>query len=104
MLQPYYGPAGIFSTDNAQSDQMQIEAEQFDPEEYQEQPDSDHAGYVTEEDQFPPTITAFVGSLACQWWDYAEIEEANYPAWMESMKTKHKKQCGCSAELLYSYS
>jgi hypothetical protein len=47
---PYYGPAGIFSTDNPQSDRMQIEAEEYDEDEYRDRDDDvDDYEYADEE-------------------------------------------------------
>ena len=103
----YLGPAGLFSTDDPIADQRQIEAEQYDPEEW-EQEDPLHEGEETRleemEEKLPPMIEAYVGSTDCKWWNMETIEYGTYDAWMERMKAKHQKQCGCNAELSFSHS
>ncbi len=92
----YFGPAGIFSTDNPVADQAQIEAEQYEPEEEEE----------TEQEPDPectPLVEAFVGSIGCTWWNHELIEEPAFDEWIEKMKAEHKEKCGCRAELLFSH-
>jgi hypothetical protein len=88
-----------FSTDNAQSDQMQIDCEQYDPdEEYPYgQPDPDHEI----EDDGPEMMTAYAGTRTCRWWETDEIKVEDLPAWKVRMMARHAEECGCGSELIF---
>ena len=49
---PYYGPAGIFSTDNAEADQRQIDAESYDPDEDGMDGNPQNDPYEEEDDRY----------------------------------------------------
>lgn len=94
-----------FSTGNPQSDRMQIEAEQYDPEEEYPygQPDEHEDDGFEEEEAAPVMVLACAGSSACaRWWNMEYIGETDFPAWVERMKTEHSKKCGCSADIIFS--
>lgn len=85
-MSKYLGPAGIFSTDNPVSDQMQIEAEQ---------------GPWGEEDLFseedyPQEDIVYGCCSKCHWWDKAifwmgDQEDLNRAK--EELREKHKTEC-----------
>lgn len=102
----YEGPAGIFGTDDWAADQRQVDAENYDPDEYEGQPDEDENDLIPEEETESnplPMFYAYVGSSGCEWWKWDWIEESSYPTWMEEMKAKHERECGCSSELDYCH-
>ncbi len=94
---PYFGPAGIFSTDDPVADQRQIEAEQYDPSEWEKE---EHQDDVEEQPEF---IEACGGSVDCSMWFLETIEKDTFESWVERMKTLHQKQCGCNATFEFSH-
>jgi hypothetical protein len=99
---PYYGPAGIFSTDNPQSDRMQIEAEEYDEFEW-EQDDP----VLDEEYYNQPTIYR---SFECSyysgqgaWYDWEEcFESDDLEAMTKKMQAKHDEVCDCGQPIKVS--
>jgi hypothetical protein len=91
-MSDYLGPAGIFSTDNAQSDQNQIDCEQFDPNEDQE-PDSEEEMSSEE-----PQEKASIVSAWCEvsdWYTYETIGPSEYEAFKAMALEDHKQNCTC---------
>ena len=92
----YYGPAGIFSTDNPQSDWMQINAEEG--EEYEE--------YVEAEYDLGDEYQLFAGCSTCGWWytvHYFDGQDA--PESREAVETRLRREhlkSGCQKELQIS--
>jgi hypothetical protein len=88
----YLGPAGIFSTDDPVMDQMQIEAEQYDPEEGVEPDEEEHFQEVKE-------VEVFAGCREnSDWWDYSHIEKSNFEQYKERLRQDHAKNCPCGNE------
>src|SRR5689334_24362766 len=102
-----YGPAGIFSTDDAAADQRQIEAEQGPREDESIQPDPfhDEDEYLyedLEEDEQPEPILvqATAGSPDCPNWYAMELIEPHlFQVWIESVTAQHQTACGCNAKM-----
>jgi hypothetical protein len=88
-----YGPAGLFSTDNPQSDRMQIEAESYD-DEFDER---DPGGWYEYYNQ-PTVYRTFECSVygASTWFDWEEcFESDNLVAMARSKQVEHDKVCRC---------
>lgn len=73
------GPAGIFSTDNPVSDQMQIDAETWDEE------------YEDWEEEYPETAILYGCCPKCFWWDKTDYEVED-PTTLDSAKELLRKQ------------
>jgi len=95
---PYYGPAGLFSTDNPQSDRMQIEAEEYDDEE--EYADLDDWDFDEESYNQPTTIYRIfecsVHKGQDAWYNWKEcFESEDLVEMTKRMQAKHNKVCDC---------
>ena len=104
---PYYGPAGIFSTDNAAADQRQIDAEGYDPDEG-EQP-YDYYDYeeeeYREEDWGKEIDVLFSCSASVEnstteatfgmWWKRKTVFEIELQTETESAQREHDAACQC---------
>jgi len=115
----YLGPAGIWSTDNPQSDQMQIDEESFvDP---QDELNDYYAslGYFPDDEEFPDeedvnsyggqeyTIHSVFACLAPQdindpWWDQENFFESEKDAVIAKMQKKHDEHCNCGNNIVFS--
>lgn len=103
-----YGHAGIFSTDNAQSDQMQIEAEQY-VSEYDEALEDVTCGgcgqnlYQCICPPDKPDEKYFVVTAKCDrnpdWYDYnLSVPESEVEFVKHTFAESHKAQCQCGGE------
>jgi hypothetical protein len=81
-----YGPAGMFSTDNPQADQNQIECEQYDPSEGIEEPDE-----IICEDK----VLISARCLGSDWYAYQDIYPQNYQDLTERFISEHNSECNC---------
>jgi len=54
--------------------------------------------FIPEDGKPLSTCIAYVTS-SCGWWAWEEIEESSYSDWVETMKARHQKECGCLSEL-----
>jgi len=91
----YFGPAGIFSTDNPVSDQMQIEAEQGPESEWEED--------LLDEDEYPETDILHGVCPECLFWEHL-LYRAGDAKSLENSKKKLREKHGserpeCSGEL-----
>jgi hypothetical protein len=89
-------PVNQFSTDNPQSDALQILTEQFDPEEFDKQdPEEDY--YPDEE--LPPSFTV-CATCTCGWYDWnpsviaSSLGEA-LQSQLQTLESTHKKTIHC---------
>ena len=93
---PYYEPAGIFSTDNWQSDQMQIMAEEYDEDEWGPQDDFDE---LDDEYYNQPTIyRTFECSVygPHKWHAWEEcFESDSLELMIPRYQAEHDKDCDC---------
>jgi hypothetical protein len=102
----YLGPAGIFSTDDPAADRRQIEAEQYDPTDWEQEGlyhEEDENPYSVAE-EYPETMEAYGGSTECTMWFLETIEVGNFDSWVERMKEKHQEKCGCNAAFEFDHS
>ncbi len=84
-MSQYFGPAGIFSTDNPVSDTMQIEAEQgpWDEED------------LFWEDEYPTEDVLYAGCSKCTWWSstiYWVGDQVDFNYAKEELRKKHKTE------------
>lgn len=96
----YLGPAGIFSTDDRAADQRQIEAEQFDPDEYEEPTDLIEEDLAELEaiyyEQDEEQIKVFAGCQESgEWWDTDIIGESSFEEFKASKAEEHREKCPC---------
>lgn len=108
---PYYGPAGIFSTDNAQSDQMQIDAEQ-----HVDEGDDELSGVICvgcgndlylctcqdEPERYQPEKYYEV-TAGCdrnpEWYDFnLSVPESDVELVKSMFAQNHRAQCNCGGE------
>lgn len=90
----YYGPAGIFSTDDPGADQRQIDEELF------EDPFDDediYPSYWDFESELEESATIEVIAYCTQepWYDWRTIPEDTYEAFEESTRADHATHCSC---------
>ncbi len=96
MPKKFYNPAGIFSTDNAQADQDQIDAERGPLED-----EFEEDGYYPEdpeEDLGDVTRIVFVCSDTenpDMWWTQKDVSEGELEAEMETAQKEHDQACKC---------
>jgi hypothetical protein len=93
-MSQYYGPAGIFSTDDPTTDAMQIAAEYGPEEEWDEEPP----------DEWPPEEDRLYGCCPrCIWWssaDYWVDDPVSLERARDRLCVKHRKECpDCDGEL-----
>ena len=104
-MSDYFGPAGIFSTDDPGSDMRQILAEQGSPEEgerYWEKKYSEEE--YSEEEYFPAYLNLHGVCLVCQFWGietYEEESEEGLEDAKNELNNRHRAECSyCSEEQL----
>ncbi len=92
---PYLGPAGLFSTDNWRSDQMQIEAKSFDEGERNRDDPVDDDEYYNQPTIYR-TFECSVRTGQGAWYDWEEYFESDSLDLMtKSMQAKHDEACNC---------
>jgi hypothetical protein len=98
-MSQYYGPAGIFSTDNPVSDAMQI-AEEEGPEEDQ---DALYYGEEPWDDYWPAEDVVYGCCSQCYWWDHDlfwEGDSKDLELAKDRLREKHSRERPeCSGEL-----
>jgi hypothetical protein len=105
MVTPYLGPAGQFSTDDAQADQRQIEAEQFEPFEIDDEwTEEDEARYNGGESQELIEKHHFV-TAGCKtnqnWFMYEEsVPDSKLDETIKAFAQKHDESCNCGGKAI----
>lgn len=83
-----YGPAGMFSTDNAQADQNQTDCEQYDP--FEDDPEEEQASKPKE------SMNVFAWCTEEAWWSSWDVStEEEYEEFKKLARQEHLDQCGC---------
>ncbi len=100
----YYGPAGIFSTDDAAADRQQIEAEEYEPEETESEEDFEDEELA--ELDLGDEHRLYAVCNHCEWWDtvyYFDGHDAleSREAVETRLRREHLKS-GCQKELQIS--